>query len=99
MNAVAPCVVSPEQLVDLVEVLLKLPLDVLQLVVVDGGVAPDADACCQLFFMSAPIGLFLQVVVDPTMPRLHKTAEFTRWQLHLMTSTPNAAHAFTTFPP
>ena len=48
INAVAPCVVSPEQLVDLVEVLLKPPLDVLQLVVVDGGVAPDADACCQL---------------------------------------------------
>ena len=33
--------------VDLVEVLLKLPLDVLQLVVVDGGVDPDADTCCQ----------------------------------------------------
>ena len=48
INAVAPCVVSPEQLVDLVEVLLKLDLDVLQLVVVDGGVAPDADACYQL---------------------------------------------------
>ena len=33
---------------DLVNVLHKLPLDVLQLVVVDGGVAPDADTCCQL---------------------------------------------------
>ena len=47
-NAVTPCVGSPEQLVDIVKVLLKLPLDVLQLVVVDGGVAPDADTRCQL---------------------------------------------------
>ena len=38
---------SPKQVVDLVGVLLKLPLDVLELVVVDDGVAPDAGTCCQ----------------------------------------------------
>ena len=45
-NAVTPCVVSPDQLVDLVKV-LNLPLDALQLVV-NAEVAPDADTCCQL---------------------------------------------------
>ena len=41
------------------------------------------------FFISSPIALFLQRAAEPEMPRLHNTAELTRWQLHLMTSTPN----------
>ena len=51
------------------------------------------------FFISSPIASFLQRAAAPEMPRLHKTAELTRWQLHLMTSTPNASHAIRTFPP
>ena len=98
MNAVAPCVVSPEQLVDLVEVLLKLPLDILQLVVVDGGVAPDADTCFQLHHERAH-RFVLASRRRPCNAQTPQAAELTRWQLHLMSPTLTAAHAFTTFPP
>ena len=40
------------------------------------------------FFISSSITLFLQRATAPEMPRLHKTAELTRWQLHLTASIP-----------
>ena len=41
------------------------------------------------FFISSPIAFFLQRAAELEMPRLLKTAELTRWQLHLMLSTPS----------
>ena len=96
-NDKTPRVVSPGEAVDTSEVLLE-SLYVLQFVVVDRGVAEDADARCQ-FLHEVAHRLVLQVVAESEIPRLHKVVELTRWQLHLMISTPNASHAFTTFSP
>ena len=41
------------------------------------------------FFTSSPITLFLQRASEPEMLRLHMTVGLTRWQLHLMISTPS----------
>ena len=39
--------------------------------------------------ISLPIALFLQPAAEIEMARLHKTAQLTLWQVHLMTSTPS----------
>ena len=78
------------------EVLLKLPLDVLQLVVVDGGMAPDAEACCQ-FLHERAHRFVLASRRRPCNAQTPQDCGVDAVAVALMTSTPSAAHVLTPF--